>query len=101
MSNRLYKTLNIDQKEIFDKISKVSNVIDYSSSGPSGSEKTFEYKLYNLLKSKSKNVVWLLLESLQRYYLKFHKVHKGFHVTLLSDSLSNIAVQSNEEQFLR
>ena len=58
MGNRQYTMLNRDQREIVDKILRVSNVIDYNSSrcfyidGPGGSGKTFVYTtLYNLLKS--------------------------------------------------
>ena len=100
-----------DQKEIVDKIFKVSNVIDYNSSryfyidGPGGSEKTFVYTtLYNLLKSQNKNVCCMAFTGIAATLLpKGITVHKvlGLPVSLLSDSSSNISVQSKEGQFLR
>ena len=78
MGNRQYTMLNRDQKEIVNKILRVSNFIDYNSSrcfyidGPGESGKTFVYTtLYNLLKSQNKKFCCMaFLESLQRYYLK-------------------------------
>ena len=111
MENRQYTMLNRDQKEIVVKILSVSNVIDYTSSrcfyidGPGGSWKTFVYTtLYNLLKSQNKNVCCMAFTGIATTLLpKRMTIHKvlGLPVPLLSDSSSNIAVQSKEGQFLR
>ena len=111
MGNRQYTMLNRDQNEIVDKILSVSNVIDYNSSrcfyidGPGGSGKMFVYTtLYNLLKSHNKNVCCMAFTGIAAMLLpKGMTVHKvlGLPVPLLSDSSSNIAVQSKEGQFLR
>ena len=73
--------------------------------GPGGSGKTFVYKtIYNLLKSQSKNVCCMAFTGIAATLLPTGKtVHKvlGLPVPLLSDSSSNISVQSKEGQFLR
>ena len=89
----------------------LSNVIDYNSSryfyvdGPGGSGKTLVYTtLYNLLKSQNKNVYCMAFTGIAATLLpKRMTVHKvlGLPVPLLSDSSSDIAVQSTEGQFLR
>ena len=111
IGNRQYTMLNRDQKEIVYKILRVSNVIDYNSSryfyidGPHGSEKRFVYTtLYNLLKSQNKNVCCMAFTGIAATLLsKGMTVHKvtGLPVPLLSDSSSNIAVQSMEGQFFK
>ena len=111
MENRQYTMLNRDQKEIVDKNLSLSNVIDYNSSryfyidGPGGSGKRFVYTtLYNLLKSQNKNVCCMAFTGIAATLLpKGMTINKvlGLHVALLSDSSSNIAVQSKEGQFLR
>ena len=111
MGNRQYTMLNRDQKEIVDKILSVSKVIDYNSSrcfyidDPGGSAKTFVYTtLYNLLKSQNKNVCCMAFTGIAATLLpKGMVVYKvlGLPVPLLSDSSSNIPVQSKEWQFLR
>ena len=106
MGNRQYTMLNRDQKEIVDKFLSVSNAIDYNSSrcfyidGLGGSGKTFVYTTsYNLLKSQNKNDCSMAFTGIAATLLpKGMTVHKvlGLPVPLLSDSSSNIAVQSKE-----
>ena len=111
MGNRQYNMLNRDQKGNVDKILRVLNVIDYNCSrcfyidGPGGSGIMFVYtKLYNLSKRQSKNVCCIAFTGIATTLLPkemtAHKV-RGLSVPLLSDSSSNIAVQSKEGTFFR
>ena len=68
--------------------------------GPGGSGKSIVYRtVYNLLKSQSKNVCVMAFTGITATLLpKGITVHKtlGLPVPLLSDSLSNIAVQRKD-----
>ena len=108
---QLYHQLNVEQKEIVDNILSCSNSVDYTRprcfyiDGPGGTGKTFVYNtIYNLLRGQNKNVCSMAFTGIAATLLPNGiTVHKAFNlpVPLMSDSSSNIAVNSKEGEFLR
>ena len=98
-----YNQLNEKQKEIVDDVldkvenQNINNTNCCYIDGPGGSGKTFIYKtLYNILKSKNKNVCNMAFTGIVATLLpKGKTVHKvyGLPVPLLSDSSVNIKNQ--------